>query len=238
MRKKFDFYETPHWQTDIIWDQLKPFIRKDAVILDCCAGENAIVNRLLTAMAYEFDPTGKLQYYPTILSNDIDKEKVTDLHYDARDHQLYDRVAELWGPVDWVIINPPFQSPLCMEILDTALRHARVGVASILRLSFREPTQHRHPRAEFLECNPITQLITMSRHSYDKTGKTDSVTTEWAVWDTSWMGDFPQSILSIPKPPDKITKTRYNKRNVYAKTWTRTRKASFELDANHADTKQ
>jgi hypothetical protein len=52
----------------------------------------------------------------------------------------------------------------------------------MLRLSFKEPTEHKNPRGPFLETNPLTRELVMPRYSFTGDGKTDSITTAWMIW--------------------------------------------------------
>jgi hypothetical protein len=96
---------------------------------------------------------------------------------DATHATLYENTL-----VDWVVTNPPYTMPICTQIVEQAVKHASVGVAMMLRISFREPTVKKNPRGPFLSEHPISRLITLPRYSYTGDGKSDSVTTEWAIW--------------------------------------------------------
>ena len=159
MRKKLDLYETPVWQTHALL-RFHPDIR--GTVLDPCAGTGAIV-RVLTNSGH------------TVVTSDVDTTQPTMIHGDAQTCSLYSAV----GPVDWVVTNPPYRMPQCFEIVAQAVAHAKVGVAMLLRLSFREPTRLRGP---WLRNHPVNRLLTLPRTSYTQDGKTDSVTTEWCIW--------------------------------------------------------
>jgi len=49
-----------------------------------------------------------------------------------------------------------------------------------LRLSYLEPCQNR---AQWLADHPLTKLIVLPRISFNGSGKTDSCTTAWMIWD-------------------------------------------------------
>lgn len=154
MRRKLDFYQTPHWQTDALVRR----VPIHGTALECCAGDGSLALCLRNV---------------GIHTNDIDAERQADFHLDAAK-------AESWAEfpvVDWVITNPPFNKAI--EILQHAHGHARIGVIMLLRLSFLEPTEKR---ASWLCANPPTRQIILPRWSYKGNGSTDSVTTAWMIW--------------------------------------------------------
>ena len=159
MRKKLDLYETPLWQTEAL---LAAHPDIGGTVLDPCAGTGAIA-RVLTDAGH------------TVRTSDVDTAHATMFHGDAQTCALYSAI----GPVDWVVTNPPYKMPQCLEIVAQAVAHARVGVAMLLRLSFREPTRLRGP---WLMNHPASRILTLPRTSYTRNGKSDSVTTEWCIW--------------------------------------------------------
>lgn len=166
-RQKNDFYETAPWQTRALLAH-QPI---SGTVLEPCVGDWSIV-RVLNDEAPAI--TG-------IITNDIDPQRSADFHFDAASPELWCEILKLGG-VDWVVSNPPFLMPVCRDIVIQALKYARVGVAMMLPLSFREPTPKINPRGPFLEENPISRLLTLPRYSFTGNGKTYSMTTEWAIW--------------------------------------------------------
>jgi hypothetical protein len=163
-RCDLDFYETPAYMTRALLAHV-PEIR--GTILEPCAGDLSIA-RILSA-------EGGLK----VFTNDIDPNRPADHHANAADPDF----ATLMAPfVDWVVSNPPYEMPLCTHIVQNMIRTARVGVAMMLRLSFKEPTSKVNPRGPFLELHPITRELVMPRHSFTGNGKSDSVTTAWMIW--------------------------------------------------------
>ncbi len=162
-RRAYDFYETAPWQTETLLRH-QPIC---GVVLEPCIGDQSIT-RVIEAQC---DVAG--------LSNDIDPARAADYHLDAASPKLYQRIEEDWGGVDWVVTNPPYAMPTCLEIVQQAVRHARVGVAMMLRISFREPT---HARGPWLRDHPPSRLLTLPRYSFTGNGKSDSATTEWVIW--------------------------------------------------------
>jgi hypothetical protein len=164
MRRDKDFYETPPWMTRALLAQVPEI---SGTILEPCAGDMSIA-RILSA-------EGGLK----VFTNDVDPLRPADSHYDAADPAF----ATLMAPfVDWVITNPPYEMPLCTNIVANAIRTARVGVAMMLRISFEEPTAKVNPRGPFLELNPLSRKLVMPRHSFTGDGKSDSATTAWMIW--------------------------------------------------------
>ena len=174
MRNALDFYETPAWQTEALL-RFQPDI--SGVILDPCAGTGAIA-RVLESAGHP------------VVTADLNPEHGPQEVSDASTAALYTQV----GPVDWVVTNPPYRMPVCFEIVAQAVAHARVGVAMLLRLSFREPTRVRGP---WLAAHPVSRLLTLPRTSYTQNGKSDSVTTEWCVWFTRAIRAHDAPIMSL-----------------------------------------
>jgi len=135
-------------------------------VMECCVGDKSIDAVLV-----------KDSDYDVLFTNDIDPTKSAYRHLCASDPHLYKDLD-----VDWVITNPPYAMPLCTNIVANAIKHARVGVAMMLRISFEEPTAKVNPRGPFLEANPLTRKLVMPRHSFTGNGKSDSATTAWMIW--------------------------------------------------------
>lgn len=157
-RRKNDFYETPSFMIEALL-HIVPEIK--GRVLEICSGDNSITRVLMES-----------KRFTDVLTNDIDPVRTAYYHQDAA-------TTITARHFDWVITNPPYTMPLCIDIVANAVKHARVGVAMMLRLSFEEPTQLRGP---WLEDNPITKRIVMPRHSFTGNGKSDSVTTAWMIW--------------------------------------------------------
>ena len=156
-RRALDSYYTPAWQTRALLAH-QPIL---GTVLEPCAGDGSIAAVL---RAHDLSVT----------TNDI-RPGLAEHAYDAR-------TAMRAASVDWIVTNPPYQMPLCRDIVAEALRCARVGVAMLLQISFREPTAKVNPRGPWLEDNPLSRVLTLPRHSYTGNGKSDSATTEWCLW--------------------------------------------------------
>jgi hypothetical protein len=112
----------------------------------------------------------------TVTCNDLDRKLAADTHMDATS-------PEFWTSIDssdWVVGSPPFShAPI---ILEHALKHANVGVAFKLRLSFIEPCANR---VALLTHSPPTRLIVLPRAVYRSRScgsSHDWITEAWLVW--------------------------------------------------------
>lgn len=173
MRRKLDAYMTPAWA---VRELLKHVIVRGTVF-EPCAGDGSITNVIA-------EIPGRPR---RIITNDIDRQRLTDRHGDAREQAVWKDVTSHW-PIDWVITNPTWSKDDPLRILQHATWHAKVGVALLLRLSFLEPTDTRYPRGPFLHRHPPSRLIVLPRHSFTGDGKSDSVTAAWMVWEAGLPG--------------------------------------------------
>ena len=153
-RTKFDFYETPKWQTEA----LRRRVQICGSVLECCVGDGSLARMLPDC---------------SVITNDIDEVRSADFHLDAANPESWSAFPQ----VDWVVTNPPFNA--AMPILKAAHAHAKFGVIFLLRLSFMEPTKERE---QFLSETPPNRQIILPRWSYKQNGSTDCVTTAWFVW--------------------------------------------------------
>ena len=165
-RRSMDAYFTAPWQTRALLHH-QPI---SGLVLECCSGDQSIAKELRAAGL-------------TAITNDVDRKRKADFHFDAADPRLY-LTVETWAgrSIDWIITNPPYKMPLCTAIVENALNHAQQGVAMMVRISFREPTAHINPRGPFLEANPISRALTLPRHSFTGNKRSDMATTEWLIW--------------------------------------------------------
>lgn len=169
-RRANDAYFTAPWQTRALLHH-QPI---SGLVLECCSGDQSIAKELRAARL-------------TVVTNDIDQKRRADFHFDAASE---DGALSLYGTFrvrykqhpDWVITNPPYAMPTCTQIIENAILYARVGVAMMVRLSFREPTSKVNPRGPFLEACPPQRALTLPRYSFTGDGKSDSATTEWLIW--------------------------------------------------------
>ena len=159
-RRPHDFYETAPWQTRAL---LRNVPEIGGAILEPCSGDGSIV-RVLQEVGH------------TVRTNDLVPSKQADSALDARERPLYKERP------DWVVSNPPYRMPVCLEIVARAVASAKVGVAMMLRLSFSEPTAKINPRGPWLSRNPVSRQLVLPRYSFTGNDKTDSATTAWFVW--------------------------------------------------------
>lgn len=168
MKHDFEFYETP--QTFVRYLASEVAITGD--VFEPCVGTGAI----LTAMSAL--PEADFRRWET---NDLDPRHPADTHLDASDRLLWEGRVQV---VDWTISNPPFEP--CVNIINHALRHSRVGVAMHLRASIHEVLK-TGTRRTWLSRKPPTGILWLPRFAYQRsqtTGKwtTDSVCACWVVW--------------------------------------------------------
>lgn len=168
MTRPMEFYETPIGLTARLLDQVK--LSKGMSVLDPCSGEGAILDGIAEILGGGIN----------LLGNDLDTSRKAHLHEDATTDRGWRNMTELMGMPEWVISNPPFSK--AHWIIPHALDHAQVGVAMLLPLRFMEPARDRE---KLLRDNPWTSQIVFSqpRPSFTEDGRTDSVTTFWAIWD-------------------------------------------------------
>lgn len=125
-RVKFDFYETPAWQTAA----LRRRVQISGSVLECCVGDGSLAKMLPDC---------------SVVTNDIDPNRSADFHLDAAKPESWSQ----FPAVDWVVTNPTFNAAL--PILRSAVLHAKFGVIFLLRISFMEPTLERQ---DFLRITP------------------------------------------------------------------------------------
>lgn len=180
MRRANDAYYTPAWMTRALLANVPEI---GGQIIEPCAGDLSIARVLRDE--------GRLDVY----TNDIDTTCDTDSYFDATEGAFWVLMAP---DCDWVISNTPYTMPACLEIVDFAIKVAKVGVAMMLRISFKEPTQLRGP---FLEANPLSRMLVMPRYSFTGNGKSDSATTAWMIWSKVPLSGPP--MLSLYRADDK-----------------------------------
>jgi len=171
-----DFYETPVWATVALVDKLAvnggQDFRWKGRAFEPCAGRGKIV-QVLTTTGLRLATNDLLAPTPWQQS-----DVRLDMLMDARKPEPYETaVRVLGGPLDWIITNPPFNQGIA--ILKEAYKHAEVGLAFFLRVSFLEPIEER---AWFLVAHPPDFVYNLPRFSWDGDGNTDSNHCCWFVW--------------------------------------------------------
>lgn len=177
-RRANDAYYTPAWQTRALLAHQEI----SGVVLEPCAGDFAISDVVSEHLWRKFKDCRAGETASSSMT-------VNDIHgrppyaIDASTPDLYKKEEHGGvGAVDWVISNPPYQMPLCRDIVAQAVKHARIGVAMLLRLSFLEPTAKVNPRGPWLARHPPSRILVLPRYSYTQDGKSDSCTTAWMIW--------------------------------------------------------
>ena len=155
-RRSHDFYPTPSWATE----KLLEHFPLTGVIGEPCVGAGDMAN--------------VLRQHGKVWTNDVDRSHPADSYHDLMDPASWGKLPEC----DWIVTNPPFS--IAAAIVPAAYEKARLGIAMFLRLSYLEPCQNR---GEWLERHPLSKLIVLPRISFNGSGKTDSCTTAWMIWD-------------------------------------------------------
>lgn len=161
VRREFDYYPTPAWMT-------RALLRRCSVfdVLEPCSGDGAISNVLIAAGL-------------KVITNDYDELRPSQFHLDMTLRQSWEALTYPFtsNRTHWGVTNVPFN--LADQIVPLAVDRLH-GFASILRLSWLEPTASRQ---RFLDKYPPTRLIVLPRHDFKGRGQTDSVTSAWFVWE-------------------------------------------------------
>lgn len=159
-----DFYATPRWMVRAL---LRRIYLANWVVMEPCCGDGAIVRALPEHLQ--------------VVTNDIvAREPMTpDYLLDARTPAAW-KVFAAGRPIDLTLTNTPFD--VAIDIVQQALRHSRVGVVSLQRCTWIEPTDDRGP---WLAKHPPDAQIIMPRwnfRSVDGKGGVDSAPASWFVW--------------------------------------------------------
>lgn len=174
-RRERDAYYTPEFATAALLEH-EPGLRGQT-LLDPCCGDG----RMAAQLGERFQSVGL---------NDIDARIGTALDANCKQLRTFGKLAflvhhnaavdfPLWEEVDWVITNPPWSH--ASEIAQTALRHARKGVALLVRLTFLEATRKR----SWICGKPPDAVLCLPRISFDGSGQTDSAPPAWLLWGPS-----------------------------------------------------
>ena len=186
-RRPNDFYETPEWCVDALFDAeplCGPFV-------DPCCGSGAILNAL--------DRRGEAW------GMDIDPELVARAKRRGRTLFVEDYLAAKRFPggcEDTVVMNPPYK--LAAEFIRAALGDAKSGrkVAALLRLNFLGSS-----RTRLDVVGPGSQLravhVLARRPSFTGDGKTDACEYAWLVWEAGYRGDASISVVLPRLPGDR-----------------------------------
>lgn len=165
VRVENDFYPT----AQAVTEELLKVVDIQGQVFECCAGDGAIAEMFTGYIANEpFPPS---EFHP-------------DYELDATDPTAWEQF-DADGGFDWVVDNPPFSK--ASQILPLAFKHARIGVAFLLRLSYLEPCADR---AHWLKQNAdhLSNVIVLNprpQFRSDTTGG-DTVTVAWYVFRKDW----------------------------------------------------
>lgn len=170
--KRQDFYYTPEWATEALWNEVEPLHRKHEVILDVGAGMGSIGSVL------------RNRGFTNVTGVEIDPE-LADV---ANTQQLAGAPKQNWvhvgdflrtqyRDVDTIIMNPPYSQ--AMEFITHAVTLQRAGhVYALLRVGFIGSLR----RAAFHRLYPSHMFILPKRPSFTADGKCDSCDYAWFHW--------------------------------------------------------
>lgn len=170
MRREHDFYPTPQLATR----ELLSRVNIRGRVLECCSGAGDIVT-----------PLTEDKRITLVDTNDLDRRHLAKWHEDATDAAWWKTLPEY----DWIVTNPIFLS--AHKILPLAVKHAKIGVAFLLRITYLEPCEGR---GLWLSELPPDGLIVLPRISFTEDGGTDSATCAWMVW--GWMNGAPIQVVA------------------------------------------
>ena len=160
-RRERDFYPTPSWATELLLRHT-PELEGDGLYDPTC-GDGRMAAQIC---AERFAVHGL---------NDIDPGSAGCTHHDATRAEAWEGFEDGGFSLDWVATNPPFN--VSGAIAHLALRHARVGVALLLRITWLEACGGR----TWLRETPPTRLLVLPRISFTGGGM-DACTYAWFIW--------------------------------------------------------
>lgn len=178
-----DFYPTPAWAVhrllDAIGGSLLPFWNDDAIWLEPCVGDGALVAAVddwAIANGYE---------QPRWILNDIEPrlpEGVSCYREDYIDPTVVFRTLTQVDAIDVAITNPPFS--LCDEIVEAMLFDAN-DVIVLQRLAWLAGDK----RANWWRSRPFSVYVLPNRPSFTMNGATDSTDYAWFYFPNDpWKG--------------------------------------------------
>lgn len=178
-------YETPAWVVNALLE--RHVLRRQAVILEPCAGSGAIARQLL----YRYP--GEVEIHAVEIREE-ERARLLEVS-----HHVHIADFLTWQPdaqFDYIITNPPF--PIAQEVVERALEIANgAEVIMLLRLGFFQ-AQERH---EFWQKHPLSRLYVLSaRPSFTGPGTgTDNSGYGWFCWNCG-MGQEIHVIDSSTRP--------------------------------------
>lgn len=187
-RRERDAYYTPDWATATLIERA-PEVR-GGQLLDPCCGDGRMARAVMDTGRFggvvlnDIAQPADLATWPPAFADCV-PSRIDGVGQDACDPDLYDPAP------CWVVTNPPWNGS--GRIAWTALQHARVGVALLLRITWLEPCEGR----EWLKRLPPTRMIVLPRISYDGSGQTDSATSAWFIWTRGTDGEWQRGPIEV-----------------------------------------
>ena len=170
LRSTDDFYETPHWTTELLMRNLDINEVKYSPILEPSCGKGKIIDVLT-------------QYYQDITGVDINPEFNPDIVSNFLSW-IPDRQYKT------IITNPPFT--YAQEFIEKSIEINPYGRnIFLLRLNFLESKK----RYDFWKSNMPSQILVLSERPKFYLNKTDSIAYAWFIWEPH-KGDTRISIIS------------------------------------------
>ncbi|HEU4752493.1 MAG TPA: methyltransferase [Armatimonadota bacterium] len=167
-KDSLDFFPTPPWATRALCKhvlRMYPGGSSLTSVWDPACGDGAMVGPLR-------------EYFGTVRGSDVADYGVG---FDVADFLFPDPKPQ----VDWIITNPPFR--LGREFAETALKHARIGVALLVRTAFLE-SRDRLPlftRSRPWRIAQFVERVTMVKGRLDPKASTATAYC-WIVWRQDW----------------------------------------------------
>lgn len=159
-------YETPAWVVNALLEH--HLLRRQAVILEPCAGSGAIARQLL----YRYP--GEVEIHAVEIREE-ERARLLEVS-----HHVHIADFLTWQPdaqFDYVITNPPFS--IAQDVVERALEIANgAEVIMLLRLAFLA-TQDRY---EFWQKHPLSELLVLSARPSFMGKRSDYSEYAWFVW--------------------------------------------------------
>lgn len=163
-------YYSPSWATC----ELLKTVRVSGILLEPCVGEGHI-SKVLQEHIPQLIVSDGFHREHRVITNDVDPLVQADFHLNAAKPSAWHD----FGPIDFVVTNPPFS--LAPTILPLAWDHAKIGVAMLLRGSYLEPCEDRQQWLKDHE-DYLAYSTFLPRISFSRDGKTDLASCNWYVW--------------------------------------------------------
>lgn len=166
--KKFDFYETPTWGTELLLSTIE--IPVGAHILEPCNGLGSI-STILKQNGYK------------VTTFDVNPEMQADQYLDFLEYKGHEQF-------DAVITNPPFKTNNNWEFTKKALETTKEG-GLVIMLGILSKLEGQK-RKKFYDESPLYRVLVHSKR-YNINGKV-GIGYAWFIWKKGFKGD---TILKI-----------------------------------------